>query len=125
MTKLSGYLSSSLEPLKPSFGSHLTSLKGVRFGLLSHRDFFEKHSSRGRKRNPKPSKSSGIVLYQYHGFRYTQGQFTGSLVQSARLIGFGQLLLHYLNIIIRNVNDYATQKNTTIVSVSPFILVSF
>lgn len=46
-------------------------------------------------------------------------------MQSARLIGFGQLLLRYLNIIIRNVNDYAVQRNATIVSVSPFILVSF
>lgn len=46
-------------------------------------------------------------------------------MQSARLIGFGQLLLRYLNIIIRNVNDYAMQGNATIVSVSPFILVSF
>lgn len=65
------------------------------------------------------------MLYQYRGFRYSQGQLTGVLMQSARLIGFGQLLLHYLNIIIRNVNDYAMQRNATIVSVSPFILVSF
>lgn len=45
-------------------------------------------------------------------------------MRSAGLIGFGQPLLHYLNVIIRNVNDYAMQRSATIVSVSPFVLVS-
>lgn len=45
-------------------------------------------------------------------------------MRSGGLIGFGQPLLRYLNVIIRNVNDYAMQRNATIVSVSPFVLVS-
>lgn len=69
--------------------------------------------------------SSGTASYRYRrGVSCTLGQLTGSLMQSAGLIGFGQPLLHYLNVIIRNVNDYAMQRNATIVSVSPFILVS-